>query len=538
MSKAHFHDTLLETAKRMPAKEALISTNGDILDYRTVCSLAFTLAANLQGLGVGVGDRVGIFLPKTLLSAIAPYAVSLCGATFVPINHLLRPAQIAHIVHDCGVKALITSADRLRQNADGLADVESLEIIVLSEAIDFEDRYKFDIHIWDGLAAKPDTEGFPIASVAPEASSAAALLYTSGSTGNPKGVIISHQNLLDGIVSVTEYLQLTQEDRILAVLPFSFDYGLNQLTTAIAVGATCVLFEYLLAKDILKAIIRHQITGLAGVPTIWHQLAGLTWPDGKDQTLRYLTNSGGELSTAVLAKIRELFVDASPVMMYGLTEAFRSTYLPPEKIDERPGSIGIPIPGANILVINSHGKVAVPNEEGELVHYGKHVTGGYWNNPLATEERFKPILDLKNDAGDPQIGVWSGDIVRSDDDGYLYFVGRRDGLIKTSGYRVSPEEIENAAYLSAVVAQAAAFGVDDQLYGQAIILAIVPSANYNDENDDLREFCRRTLPSYMVPREVLILSEMPVNPNGKIDRTQVALQYEAIRSAAGELNFE
>ena len=266
----------------------------------------------------------------------------------------------------------------------------------------------------------------------------AAILYTSGSTGRPKGVIISHRNIVDGARSVSSYLELRPDDRLLAVLPFSFDYGLNQLTSAILVGATCVLFDYLLPRDVLRALERHAITGLAAVPPLWAQLAPLEWPAAAKDTLR-TSNSGGAMPDGVLARLRSQLPNTRPFLMYGLTEAFRSTFLPPEKIDERRGSMGKAIPNAEVMVVRPDGSPAATNEPGELVHRGALVALGYWNDPERTATRFKPAPGRPGGIPNAELAVWSGDTVRMDEDGYLYFVGRNDGMIKTSGYRVSPE---------------------------------------------------------------------------------------------------
>jgi acyl-CoA ligase (AMP-forming) (exosortase A-associated) len=357
----------------------------------------------------------------------------------------------------------------------------------------------------------------------------AAILYTSGSTGKPKGVVLSHRNLLAGAESVAEYLEITHSDRLLAVLPFSFDYGLNQLTTCLLTGACCVLMDYLLPRDVISALEKYQITGLAAVPPLWAQLAELPWPDRINHHLRYMTNSGGKMPKAILQKLRNKAADSRFFLMYGLTEAFRSTYLPPEQIDFRPDSIGKAIPNAEIMVVKEDGTLCAANEPGELVHRGSLVSLGYWNDADKTDERFKPAPGQLQGLPITEYAVWSGDTVTMDEEGYLYFVGRKDDMIKTSGYRVSPSEIEEVVYASGLVKEAAAIGVEHHSLGQAIL--VVASVNNTDAEFELQrllDFCKAELPNFMVPAKIEILPELPRNPNGKIDRKLLSLQFAGL----------
>lgn len=526
MSLELLHHSLYASAESTPDAGALVVHKGEALGYGSVVASVETLARQFQDAGITAGDRIAVYLPKTLLSALAPYAASLIGAVFVPVNPLLKAAQLDHILRDSGAKLLVTSAARAaRQWAVIEQGPVAGRVLVEGEPTNPGSAHDA-VMTWVGTTDASANGTRPAASGA--RTEIAALLYTSGSTGNPKGVVVTHANLLAGIDSVAEYLRLSADDRLLAVLPFSFDYGLNQLTTALAVGGTCVLLEYLLPRDILAALTEHGITGLAGVPTMWSQLAALDRPDTAFPALRYFTNSGGALPRSVLARVRALFPRAEPFLMYGLTEAFRSTYLPPKHIDERPGSIGIPIPGADIVVMSEAGKPAAVNEEGELVHSGCHVTAGYWNNAAATAERFRRVPGVIDATGESVVGVWSGDIVRMDGDGFLYFVGRRDGQIKTSGYRVSPEEIEEAAYASGLVDMAGAFGIADETLGQVIGLAVVPRATGSAFSAaPVLAACRAELPAYMVPKEIIVLDTMPLNQNGKVDRLALARTYVA-----------
>jgi acyl-CoA ligase (AMP-forming) (exosortase A-associated) len=276
----------------------------------------------------------------------------------------------------------------------------------------------------------------------------AAILYTSGSTGKPKGVVLSHRNMVTGAKSVASYLENRTSDRILAVLPFSFDYGFSQLSTSFVAGACCVLMDYLLPRDVLRAVERKSITGLAAVPPLWVQLAALLWPASVRKHLRYITNSGGAMPGATLAALRAALPDTKVFLMYGLTEAFRSTYLSPDQVERRPDSIGKAIPNAEILVVREDGSRCAPGEPGELVHRGSLVSLGYWNDRQKTAERFRPAPGQDPGLVLTELAVWSGDTVRTDEEGYIYFIGRRDEMIKTSGYRVSPR-VEEIVYATA-----------------------------------------------------------------------------------------
>src|SRR5476649_968685 len=342
----------------------------------------------------------------------------------------------------------------------------------------------------------------------------AAILYTSGSTGRPKGVVLSHRNMVAGALSVASYLRNTPQDRILCVLPLSFDYGLSQLTTAFASGACAVLMNYLLLRDIIETVEQEAITGLAAVPPLWIQLSQLSWP--LSSPLRYITNSGGVMQRSSVERLRLSLPRTQIFLMYGLTEAFRSTYLAPEQLERRPDSIGKAIPNAEVLVLRPDGSECEADEPGELVHRGALVALGYWNDAVRTAERFKPLPPQATGLVVPELAVWSGDTVRRDADGYLYFVGRSDDMIKTSGYRVSPAEVEEVVYASGLVGEAAALGVPHPVLGAAIALLVTAAPGMELNRDALLAACRLRLPAYMVPVYIVIRGDcLPRNPNGK-----------------------
>ena len=308
-------------------------------------------------------------------------------------------------------------------------------------------------------------------------------------------------------------------------MPLSFDYGLSQLTTAFLTGASVVLLDFFLVQDVVRAVARHKVTGIAAVPPLWAQLAKAKWPDGSSDSVRYLTNSGGAMPQTLLSQLQSIFSNAEPYLMYGLTEAFRSTYLPPADLARKPGSMGKAIPNAEILVVREDGSLCGPNEPGELVHRGPLVSLGYWNSPEKTAERFKfdPItpagIQLRNPA------VWSGDTVKADEEGYLYFIGRRDEMIKTSGYRVSPTEVEEAIYrLDPALVDVAAMGVYDGV-DQAILVVVATTGSDPDVNNWQTQL-KRSLPNFMQPRAIIVLDSLPKNANGKIDRKTLANRYQ------------
>jgi acyl-CoA ligase (AMP-forming) (exosortase A-associated) len=499
--RMHFHHLVSEAAARHAARPAV--TFGDAtVAYEELWRRVASAGAGLQALGLGRGERVAVQLDKRIETVVAMFGASAAGGAFVPINPLLRAKQVAHILGDCDVKVLVTTPERLAL-LDDLAAVEHVVLVGGGERGD-------GVHLWEDLeAAAPAPEPRGVLDV-----DLAAILYTSGSTGLPKGVVLSHRNLLAGAESVSTYLANDPEDVILAVLPLSFDAGLSQVTTALHAGAHVVLVNYLLPRDIVKLCARHRVTGLTCVPPLWIGLADLPWPAEATQALRYFANTGGRMPRATLDRLRAIFPTARPFLMYGLTEAFRSTYLDPAEVDRRPDSIGKAIPGAEVLVVREDGTLCEPGEEGELVHRGALVALGYWNDPVRTAERFKPAPGRDGALTTPEMAVWSGDVVKADDEGFLYFVSRKDEMIKTSGYRVSPTEIEEAVYDTGLVRDAVALGVEDERIGQHI--ALVVSGDVDPEV--LRATLAKQLPTYMVPRLVTVRDELPRSPNGKFDR--------------------
>ena len=488
-----------------PEATALITRSGP-LSYKMLNHRVGVLAHWLCDRGLVPGDRIATWLPKTELACVLPLAVARAGMVYVPANPVLKAAQVEHIIADCGARLLITNGPRAKSLAESSLQ-KSCDI--LDEASVFENISDHE----ESIAAN-DTDF--------DTDTLAALLYTSGSTGRPKGVMLSHANLSLGAVSVAEYLQLGSEDRTLCVLPLSFDYGQNQLFSTWAAGGCAVPLDYLTPRDVMKACAKHAITTLAAVPPLWVQLVEQDWPADAVNAMRRLTNSGGALTPSLVKQLRVIFSKSTDIYaMYGLTEAFRSTFLAPELIDDNPTSMGTAIPHAEIMVINAQGEQARPDEEGELVHTGPLVAQGYWQDELRTAERFKPAPSGSKYGG---TAVWSGDTVKRKQDGLLYFVGRTDNMIKSSGNRISPTEIEEAAVESGMIAEAVAMGIADNRLGHAIHLYVRPKAGeeMQDLETRLAKHLKRSLPNFMHPHLIVPLESFPKNPNGKLDRNALA----------------
>jgi len=522
------HDLLFKAADRAPERTAL-RHRGVSVSYATLADLSHKFACGLRQLGHGRLERVGIYLPKRVETVAAFFGTSRAGGVFVPINPLLKPEQVVYILQNCSVKVLVTSRDRWTEIAALLDESSPIAHVVLVD----ESGGDGLVSSWERFIAVGSGDPGPQRPVIDI--DMVSILYTSGSTGKPKGVVLSHKNMLTGAVSVSTYLENHADDKLLAVLPFSFDYGLSQLTTAFHVGASVVLLDYLFPRDVVRTVETEKITGLAAVPPVWIQVADLEWPANVTEHLRYITNSGGRMPRATLDKLRNALPRTKPFLMYGLTEAFRGTYLPPDEIDLRPDSMGKAIPNAEILVVRPDGTPCAPDEPGELVQRGSLVALGYWNDPDKTAERFKPLPGQRRELPITELAVWSGDTVRMDAEGFLYFVGRRDEMIKTSGYRVSPTEVEEVLYGSGLVGDAVAFGAAHPTLGEAIVVvASAPSPASAGEgrgegsSDTLLAYCKKHMPNYMVPSRIEWMETLPRNPNGKFDRPQLAARFKTV----------
>lgn len=479
------------------AGDVALVDRGGTLDFAALDAAVGSLAAHLAE-RAAPGDRIASWLPKTRTACLLALACARAGLVHVPVNPLLKRAQVAHILGDSGARLLAIQPARaaLLEAGDRPEGCDLVAEATLAE-------YRTPLPPSTG-----DTDAL------------AALLYTSGSTGKPKGVMLSHANLWLGAIAVAHYLKLSPQDRTLAVLPLSFDAGLSQLLSSWAAGASVVPLDYLVAGDVVKAVGRHGVTALAGVPPLWIQLAEASWPVEVAAQLRILSATGGRMPAPLVRRLRGLFPRASLHLMYGLTEAFRSTSLDPALVDAHPESIGRAIPFAEILVARPDGSLADADEPGELVHAGPLVAQGYWRDAERSAARFRPAPRGAQLGG---MAVWSGDSVVRGGDGLLRFVGRDDEMIKVSGNRISPTEIEEAAIASGAVSEAVALGVPDARMGQAIRLIV---RGTGDETL-LRAYFKTELPNFQQPRDIVWVDVLPRNPNGKLDRVLVAREHGA-----------
>ena len=512
---------ILNRAQLTPDAPAL-SYQSSTLSYAELAEQVQAMAAAFVEQGLPRAARVGIYLEKRFETVVASFAAPAAGLVFVPLNPLLKAEQVGFILRDCDVQLLVTSPERHALLAEELTRCPSVRHVVLTGASTVAPASLS----WSDLLGTPARAGHRVIDT-----DMAAILYTSGSTGRPKGVVLSHRNMVAGAKSVASYLENGADDSLLAALPLSFDAGFSQLTTAFHSGARAVLLNYLLPRDVLKAMERERITGLTAVPPLYIQLTQSEWPATINEHLRYFANTGGRMPRETLDALRQRVPKAKPYLMYGLTEAFRSTYLPPEEVDRRPDSIGKAIPNAEILVLRDDGTPCGPDEPGELVHRGALVGQGYWNDPEKTAERYKllPPGSPGREAGLqlPEYAVFSGDTVRADAQGYLYFIGRRDEMIKTSGYRVSPTEVEEILYATRLVGECVAFGVDHASLGQAIqVIATPPAGQASIDQAALAMACKKQMPAYMVPAGIAERAgPLPRNPNGKIDRKLLSTEW-------------
>lgn len=514
---------LRDSAKRAPEKEALVHED-ERLSYEEVARRTSGLATALRNAGVKRGDRIGIYLEASVAQVISIFGISQGEGVYVPINALLHSEQVMHIANDCSMKALITTSAKAKALGDALTRMPSLEFIIVADDEELP-ALELPSHNLNKLCAEEPPAKWTETSIEKDL---AAILYTSGSTGKPKGVMLSHANVVAGSRIVSTYLEITDRERILAVLPFSFDAGMNQLMTAFEKGATLVLINFVFAREIVQLLIREHITGLAGVPTLWSLLAQSNSSLGKQPlpNLRYITNTGGAMPQTVLRTLRETLRDTKIFLMYGLTEAFRSTYLPPEELDRRPTSMGKAIPDTEILVLNDQGRLCKPGEVGELVHRGPTVSLGYWNRPEDTARALRPNPLLPPEMGDCERVCYSGDLVKMDEDGFLYFVGRRDTMIKSSGFRISPTEVEEVLFQTGKLRGAAVIGIPDEMLGQVIKAFVVPRDGLKLDVEELLGICGEKMPRYMVPKFMEVVQELPKTSSGKVD-------YPALRKREG-----
>jgi amino acid adenylation domain-containing protein len=509
---------LTDSARRLGDKVALVAGDARI-SYRELDRASDRLAGALVGHGIARGDRIIVFMDNCREAVVAIFAALKAGAVFSPINPSTKAEKLAYVINNCRARALVTQ-ERLRAVASAaLAEAPSIEVTVVAGAR--EPTLRGAVSFEAALAAEAQPPGNPGIDL-----DLAMLVYTSGSTGFPKGVMMTHRNVVAAATSITTYLENTPDDVILNVLPISFDYGLYQVLMAAKVGATLVLEQsFAFPQAIFAKMTAERVTGLPLVPTmaaIILQMRDLK--PGAFPHLRYVTNTAAALPPAHIARLQELFPTARLYSMYGLTECKRCTYLPPAQLTRRPGSVGIAIPGTEAYVVDEHGARVAPGVVGELVIRGAHVMKGYWENPEATARALRPGPYAWEKV------LYTGDLFRADDDGFLYFLGRKDDIIKTRGEKVSPKEVENALYALPGIREAVVVGVPDPILGLAIKAVVAADPQANLSAHDVIRHCARHLEDFMVPKMVEFRAALPKTESGKISRRQVAA--DALEPAA------
>jgi amino acid adenylation domain-containing protein len=516
------HEFLEESARKYPNKIALVQKE-ERWTYRAIDEKANQVAHLLRHQGIQRGDRVAIFLDNSVESVISLFGILKADAVFLMLSSLLKHAKLGYILNNCRVNSIISDAGKLRAASEIFPSIPSLQTVI---SVGKEGPHSSKFHSkpipWSEIDTLPPSSPKKLPSTNIDLD-LATIIYTSGSTGNPKGVMLTHLNMISAATSITTYLKNVPEDIIIDCLPLSFDYGLYQVLMAFKIGGTLILeksFTY--PYDVIKKMVKERVTGFPGVPTIFAIL--LQMKDLKNfnlHSLRYITNTAAALPVSHIRQIREAFPQATLYSMYGLTECKRVSYLPPEELDRRPDSVGRGMPNEEVWIVDEEARRVGPGVVGELVVRGSNVMRGYWEDPEATDKALKP---------GPLPGervLYTGDLFRADEEGFLYFVGRKDDMIKTRGERVSPKEVENALYAMEGVAEAAVIPVPDEILGQAIKAFIVCKQGYALGEKDLLLRCKKTLEEFAVPKYFDFRGSLPKNASGKIDK--LTLKEEEIR---------
>lgn len=518
---------LEESARKYPGKTALVF-GSERLSYEAINGDANRLARLIRGCGVLRGDRVAVFLDNSVETVVSIFGILKADAVFVVLSPTLKSGKLSYILKNCGARLLVTDRNRIKSLSDILDKIPSLRFTI---AVDGAGPYEkedagpgLNIIDWKRIHSAP-----PQWAEQPESRNIdmdlASIIYTSGSTGDPKGVTMTHLNMVSAATSITTYLQSAPDDIVINVLPLSFDYGLYQVLMTFRMGATLVLEKsFSFPYEIVKRIAAERVTGFPGVPTIFALLFQMKNLGKFDfSSLRYITNTAAALPVTHIRLLRETFPHVRVYSMYGLTECKRVSYLPPEDLDRKPDSVGRGMPNEEVWVIDEKGEIAPPNTVGELVVRGSNVMKGYWADPAATDKVLRPgILPGEK-------VLFTGDLFRMDEEGYLYFVSRKDDLIKTRGERVSPREVENVLYEMEGVAEAAVIPVKDDLLGDAIKAFIVLRNGRQITPKDLLYHCRKSLEEFAVPKYFEIRKSLPRNASGKIDK--LTLKMEAHEQA-------
>jgi amino acid adenylation domain-containing protein len=507
------HDHLRASAARSPSKLALVCGD-DRVSYAELAAQVDALAATLAARGVVRGDRVVVFGDNTVATAVAFWAVLAANAVVSIVNPLTKADKLAYLLNDCRARVVISDAHLAHVFAPAVAAARHVEAVIVSGSIDARAAAT--------LAGLPGVVPWA-AALAPGEPPArrcldidlASIIYTSGSTGEAKGVMLTHRNMLTACASITAYLEIAHDDVILGVLPLAFDYGLYQMIMAFARGATLVLERsFAFPAQVLQRVVAERVTGFPGVPTMFAVMAGMATLHHYDfSAIRYVTNTAAALPVKHITMLRGLFPSARIYSMYGLTECKRCTYLPPEDLDRKPESVGVAIPNTELWLVDDHDRRLGPGEVGQLVIRGATVMRGYWDKPEETARKLRP-----GPLPGEQV-LYTGDLCRLDDEGYLYFVGRMDDIIKSRGEKVAPKEVEAAIVDIPGVRECAVIGVPDELLGQAVKAFVVLQPGVVLDARAIQQACAARLESFMVPKHVELVTELAKGATGKIQKT-------------------
>lgn len=503
---------LEKSADRIPEKVALICGD-ERLTYAEIEDRANRIANGLRFNGIQRGDRVALFMQNSVELVIGIFAILKCDAVFVVINATTKTDKLVYILNNCGVSALVVSPHQKISIEEMRASCPSIKFfVVIAKEEELLDQPTTACFSWEQLLKTYPPTRLPARNIDLDL---ACLIYTSGSTGEPKGVMSDHSNIIFAVNSITSYIGNVEDDVVINVLPLSFDYGLYQLLMVFSFGGRLVLEKgFSFPAQILTLIDKEKVTGFPGVPTIFSMLVNMDLADYDLSSLRYMTNTAAALPPAHILKIRDTFPHVRLYSMYGLTETKRTLYLPPSYLDTKPDSVGIAIPGTEVWIEDERGNRLGAGEVGELVVRGRHVMRGYWGDEELTAQRFRP----GRIPGERL--CYTGDLFRMDEEGFFYFVARKDDLIKSRGEKVSPKEVENVLYKIEGVHEVAVIGVADALLGQAIKAFIVKNNPSLTETDVLR-FCRNHLEDFMIPKIVQFVDELPKTSSGKIKKTEL-----------------
>jgi amino acid adenylation domain-containing protein len=508
------HDCLIRSAGRLGGKVALVCGKQRVT-YDELEARSSAIARHLAEAGVARGDRVVIFADNTVETVVSFWAVLKANAVVCIVNPLTKSGKLAYLLNDCLPAALITDKHLHAVFKDPASSCPSLRRVIVSGPIDDAELAELPQAVrWDaavsGGGAAPARGCIDI--------DLAAIVYTSGSTGDPKGVMLTHRNMMTACASISSYLELREDEVILNVLPLAFDYGLYQMIMAFGAGARLILERsFAFPAQILGLVTAERVTGFPGVPTIFATLAELkSLKDHDLSSIRYVTNTAAALPVKHILMLRDLFASARIYSMYGLTECKRCTYLPPQDLERKPLSVGIAIPNTEMWIVDADDKRVGPDIVGELVIRGATVMKGYWGKPEATARKLKP-----GPLPGEQV-LHTGDYCRMDAEGYLYFVGRGDEIIKSRGEKIAPKEVESVLVNIPGVREAAVIGVPDELLGQAVKAFVVIEQGKTIGEKELQRECQKRLENFMVPKHIVIVPSLPRTDTGKLNKSTLS----------------